>query len=100
MIDRNRLPSTLGLLTMARRSLGLFCLFLGVAGVLLPILPGWPLLLVGGRILGRRDPLLRHILLAGRRGVRRLRQARHPLLRRAGAQLLLPWRQVTRLLIG
>ena len=83
-----------------RRSLGLCFLAAGLAGVLLPILPGWPLLFVGGRILGRRDPLLRRMLLTGRRGVRRLRQARHPLLRRAGVRLLPHWRRTTRLLIG
>ncbi|MFL5801233.1 MAG: hypothetical protein ACJ8CR_05765 [Roseiflexaceae bacterium] len=102
MIDRknHRLPATSNLPRLARRSLGLFCLAIGVAGVLLPILPGWPLLLASGRLLGRRDPLLRRLLLTGRRGVRRLRQARHPLLRHAGARLLSPWRRVTRLMIG
>jgi hypothetical protein len=102
MIERksHNLSSTPGLLLMARRSLGLFCLAVGIAGVLLPILPGWPLLFASGRLLGRRDPLLRRMLLTGRRGMRRLRHARHPLLRRAGAQLLPHWRRTTRLLIG
>jgi hypothetical protein len=102
MIDRNshRLPAAPGPLALARRSLGLLCLAVGVAGVLLPILPGWPFLLVSGRLLGRRDPLLRRVLLTGRHGLRRMRQARHPLLRRAGARLMPSWRQFTRLLIG
>ena len=69
---------TTSILALTRRSLGLCFLALGLAGVLLPILPGWPLLLVGGRMLGRRDPLLR----------------------RAGVRLLPHWRRTTRLLIG
>ena len=85
---------------LARRSLGLFCLALGVAGVLLPILPGWPFLVISGRVLGPRDPLLRHMLLAGHRGLRRLRQARRPLLRRAGASLAPHWRRLARTWIG
>jgi hypothetical protein len=87
-------------MALARRPLGLFCLFLGVAGVLLPILPGWPLLLVSGRLLGPRDPLLRRVLAAGHRGLRRLRQAERPLLRQAGTQLMPHWRQLARLWIG
>jgi uncharacterized membrane protein YbaN (DUF454 family) len=85
---------------LLRRSLGLFCLALGVAGVLLPILPGWPLLLVCGRLLGPRDPLLRRVLAAGHRSLRRLRQAERPLLRQAGTQLMPHWRQFARLWIG
>ena len=72
----------------------------GVAGVLLPILPGWPFLLMCGRLLGPRDPLLRRVLAAGHRGLRRLRQANRPLLRLAGTRLLPHWRQLGRLWIG
>jgi uncharacterized membrane protein YbaN (DUF454 family) len=86
--------------TTARRSIGILCLTLGVAGVLLPVLPGWPLLLVSGRILGPRDPLLRRSLLVGHRAVRRLRRAERPFLRRAATRLTPRWRQLARLLIG
>src|SRR5262245_5404131 len=87
-------------LAFARRSLGLFCLALGVAGVLLPILPGWPFLVVCGRLLGPRDPLLRRLLASGYRGLRRLRHAERPLPRHLGRQLTSPWRQLARLWVG
>src|SRR5262245_27445033 len=87
-------------LAFARRSLGLFCLVLGVAGVLLPILPGWPFLVVCGRLLGPRDPLLRRMLASGHRGLRRLRRAERPLLRRLARHLTPPWRQLARLWVG
>jgi uncharacterized membrane protein YbaN (DUF454 family) len=93
-------PNTMRLRSLLRRSLGLSCLALGVAGVLLPILPGWPLLLVCGRLLGPRDPVLRRVLATGHRGLRRLRQAERPLLRRAGIQLMPHWRNLARMWIG
>jgi hypothetical protein len=88
------------LLPLARRSLGMLCLTLGIAGVLLPILPGWPFLVISGRMLGPRDPLLRGMLLAGHRCMRGLRHAKRPLLRYAGARLSPCWRQLVRLWIG
>jgi hypothetical protein len=88
------------LLPLARRSLGLLCLALGIAGVLLPILPGWPFLVISGRMLGPRDPLLRRLVMSGHRKLRRLRGARLPLLRRAGLRLMPHWRRLTRIWIG
>lgn len=72
---------------MARRALGFFFLGLGVAGAILPIIPGWPGLFVAVMLLGRRDPALRRMHLLGRRGLRRLRTARTPRLRRLGRWL-------------
>ena len=95
-----RSPTLPHLLPLVRRSLGLFCLTLGIAGVLLPILPGWPLLILSGRLLGRRDPMLRQMVLSGHRTLRRLRSTRRPLLRRLGIRLLPQWRQLARLWIG
>jgi hypothetical protein len=85
---------------LARRSLGLLFLALGVAGVQLPIQPGWPFLVISGRMLGPRDPLLRRMVIAGHRSLRGLRGARLPLLRRAGARLMPHWRRLARVWIG
>ena len=95
-----RSPALPNILPFLRRSLGLFCLVLGIAGVLLPILPGWPLLIVSGRVLGRRDPLLRQVVLTGHRTLRQLRGHRRPLARQIGAKLNPHWRRLTRVWIG
>jgi hypothetical protein len=84
----------------ARRALALFCLVLGVAGCILPIIPGLPFLVITGRLLGPRDPLLRKGIVASRRALRRLRGARQPLLRRAGTHLTPHLHTFTRLIIG
>jgi hypothetical protein len=84
----------------ARRPLALLCLVLGVAGCVLPIIPGLPFLVICGRLLGPRDRLLRQGMLAGRRGLRRLRRAGHPALRCAGDQLTPHWHSFARLLLG
>jgi len=95
-----RTPARHNLLPLARRSLGLFCLTLGVAGVLLPILPGWPFLMISGRMLGPRDPVLRGMVLAGHRKVRRMRTSRRRLPRYLGARLTPHWRSLARMWIG
>jgi hypothetical protein len=80
----------------ARRSLALLCLLLGVAGCILPIMPGLPFFVVAARLLGPRDQLLRRAIVLGRRTLRRLRGARHPHLRRLGLHLTPHWRSLTR----
>ncbi len=84
----------------ARRSLALLCVLLGVAGCILPIMPGLPFFVVAARLLGPRDRQLRRAIVAGRQALRRLRAARQPLLRRAGHQLTPHWRSFTRLMLG
>lgn len=98
-----RTQGTLGLPVSSRtlrRSLAFVCIFLGVAGCILPIMPGLPFFIVGGRLLGPRDRLLRRTIVGGRRALRRLRVSRQPLLRHAGTQLTPHWRAFTGLMLG
>ncbi|MFV9507800.1 MAG: hypothetical protein AB4911_24895 [Oscillochloridaceae bacterium umkhey_bin13] len=60
-----------------RRVLALCCLIVWVLGMILPIIPGWPALIVAIALLGRRDRALRQIHLLWRRSLRWLR--RHPI---------------------
>jgi hypothetical protein len=85
---------------MARRSLAFLCVALGVSGCILPIMPGLPFFVVAARLLGPRDRQLRYAIVAGRLGLRWMRAARQPLLRRAGRQLTPHWRTLTRLMLG
>jgi hypothetical protein len=55
----------------ARPALGWLCLSLGVLGVLLPVLPGAPLLVLGVALVGRRAWLLRWATANGRLALRR-----------------------------
>lgn len=72
---------------LIRRVLGFTFLAIGILGALLPIIPGWPGLFVAILLLGRRDPVLRKLHLAGRRVLRGLRTNRAPHLRRLGRWL-------------
>jgi len=83
-----------------RRALAFICIALGVTGCILPIMPGLPFFIVGGRLLGPRDRLLRRAIVGGRRALRYLRSARQPLLRHAGIQLTPHWRTFARLMLG
>jgi hypothetical protein len=83
-----------------RRLIGLLCIAIGVAGCILPIVPGLPFLAVGARVLGRRDPALRRMLAGCHSSMRRLRRARAPLLRHAATRLTPHWRRLARLLVA
>lgn len=49
----------LPLLLMVRRIIGAICVVIGIIGLLMPVLPGWPFLIPGIALLGPRDPILR-----------------------------------------
>jgi hypothetical protein len=83
-----------------RRSLALACLILGIAGCLLPIIPGLPFMIAAARLLGPHDPMIRRANVAGSRGLRALRGSRVRLLRRAGAGLTPHWRTLRQLMLG
>jgi uncharacterized membrane protein YbaN (DUF454 family) len=70
-----------------RRPLGLLLLFIGIAGLLLPIMPGWPFIIPSIILLGRRDPLLRWLHVQVRRFLRWLRRQRRGWLRALGMRL-------------
>jgi uncharacterized membrane protein YbaN (DUF454 family) len=70
-----------------RRALGFLFLGIGIAGAILPIIPGWPGFFVAIVLLGRRDPVLRKLHLLGRRTLRALRRSRWQQLRRFGQWL-------------
>lgn len=67
---------TSGPWALVRRTIGLLCLVVWALGAILPIIPGWPALVVAIALLGRRDRALRLIHLYGRRTLRWMR--RHP----------------------
>lgn len=98
--QKHRLPAPSTRPSSVRRLLGVGCLVLGVAGCILPILPGLPFLLVGGRLLGPRDPLLRRSIGVCHRILRRLRASGRPALRGIATWLVPHWRRLARLLLG
>jgi len=49
----------LPLLLLVRRIIGAICVVIGIIGLLMPVMPGWPFLIPGIALLGPRDPILR-----------------------------------------
>lgn len=58
---------------VGRIALGFFLLFLGVLGLILPVMPGWVFIIPGLWILSRHFRWPRHLLLWVRRRLRRPR---------------------------
>ncbi|HEX5504078.1 MAG TPA: hypothetical protein VFW96_15740, partial [Thermomicrobiales bacterium] len=77
-------------------ALGWGCLLLGVLGVLLPILPGMPFLLLGAALLGRRDRALRWCSARGKLALRRWAALERPLVGAVGRWALRQQRQASR----
>ena len=75
------------LVRLVRRALGICCLILAVLGFILPILPGWPFIVPAVLLLGRRDPMLRHMHMVLRHTLRYLRRSSHPSMRLIGMRL-------------
>lgn len=65
-------------------ALGWLCLALGVLGMILPILPGLPVLLLGVALVGPRHRLLRQGAVRLKRLLRTWANHPAPLVRRAG----------------
>jgi hypothetical protein len=75
------------IIMISRRVLGFLCLGVWALGAILPIIPGWPALILAVVLLGRRDRTLRLMHLLGRRSLRWMRAHPAPRVRGAGRWL-------------
>jgi hypothetical protein len=85
--------------TIIRRVVGIIFLIIGILGLLLPILPGWPFIIPAVVLLGRRDRVLRLTHLVVRHALRALRRARSPMLRSIGMRLSLEYVRTRRVVV-
>ncbi|MBO9326249.1 MAG: hypothetical protein J7463_12960 [Roseiflexus sp.] len=86
-------------LAIARRITGVLLLIAGILGLLLPVLPGWSLIIPGVALLGRRDRLVRLSHLAMRYALRRMRRSRQPYLRLLGQRLTMEYGRTRRVVM-
>jgi hypothetical protein len=67
-----------------RLLLGCGLIVVGILGVILPVLPGMPFLILGTLVIGRRSRLLRRASVGGKRALRRWAVHERPLVGRLG----------------
>ena len=79
-----------------RLILGWFFIGLGVLGVILPILPGMPWLIIGTWLIGRRSRLFRKTGVAGKRFLRRWAAHQRPVIGGLGRWALRTQREASR----
>jgi hypothetical protein len=77
----------LPLLMLVRRIIGAICVAIGILGLLMPILPGWPFLIPGIALLGTRDPILRTLYIWIVRLLKWVRRRKTPWLAQLGERL-------------
>ena len=78
-----------------RPSLGWLCLAVGVLGIIFPLLPGIPILLLGVALVGPRNWVLRWASVQEKRLLRRLARHPAPMVRETGSWLARQQRQLT-----
>lgn len=79
---------------LLRPGLGWLCLAVGMLGIILPVLPGIPILLLGVALVGRRNRLLRWAGIQDQCLLRRWSRHPAPLIRGTGRWLLRQRRQI------
>ncbi len=80
----------------ARALLGWSCIGLGILGLILPIIPGIPLLIAGTALVGRRHPTLRRAIVHLRLSLRGWAKTRLPLVGHSGRLARRAYRQFVR----
>lgn len=88
-----------GPLSIIRRIIGLFLLLIGILGLLLPIMPGWPFIIPGVVLLGRRDRIVRLSHLIVRHALRRMRHSRAQRIRAIGWRLSAEYARTRRVIV-
>lgn len=91
--------SIAGPLKVARRITGVLLLLIGILGLLLPVLPGWSLIIPGVALLGRRDRLVRLSHLAVRYALRWMRRSRQQRIRALGWRLTTEYGRTRRMVL-
>lgn len=81
-------PLNSGLVYQVRMVCGWCLILLGIAGCILPIIPGLPLLALGIALVGRRHPTIRWWSVNLRRTPRNWARSRQPWLRSLGRRLV------------
>ena len=94
------IPTLLRALVLLIHSLRLLVggglIVVGSLGVILPILPGMPFLILGSLLIGRRSRLFRRVGIVGKRALRRWAAHDRPLLARLGRWSLAAQRDSSR----
>ncbi len=83
----------LPMLMLIRRIIGALFLIIGIIGLIMPILPGWPFLIPGIALLGSRDPWLRFIHLGIIRLLKFIKTRQTPWIRQSGERLFEAYKQ-------
>ena len=83
----------LPMLMLLRRIIGALFLIIGIIGLIMPILPGWPFLIPGIALLGSRGPWLRFIHLGIIRLLEFIKSRRAPWIRQNGERLFVAYKQ-------
>lgn len=74
----------LPVILLIRRIFGAILVIIGILGLLLPVMPGWPLLIPGIALLGSKDPLIRYLHLLVLKVLKFVKTRKTPWIRNIG----------------
>ncbi|MFZ9858992.1 MAG: hypothetical protein ACO3F2_11745 [Roseiflexaceae bacterium] len=89
----------LPVILLIRRIIGAILVIIGILGLLLPIMPGWPLLIPGIALLGSKDPLIRYLHMVVLKVLKFVKSRKTPWIRNLGERAYEAYRR-TRDIVG